>query len=417
MIKEKFKNKWRKLDNTAKIFSLDDKKNINIFRYSVILKEEVDEYLLELAVKEALIQYPAFKVKMKTGLFWNYLEESFKIPMVEKEQKTFYGSSKYHFNNDYLFKVTYFSNKINLDIFHVLTDGLGAIFFLKSILYQYLNLKYKLTTKEKLPFTNIKFNNDEYLNNVDKKIFYKEKEYKRVFMFHEKTNLLKNKSFHYILDLDKTKIICKDKQVTITEFLTAVYLYAIYKTSYYKIHNKDIIITIPIDLRKYYQVQTLSNFFTCMKIKGNVSNQKYVFFDNILKQVQEEFQKKLTFELVKKYLSQDVRLGTNLVVRFVPLFIKKIFIRNLGKLFMRGSTTTLSNVGVIKVEEQYKKYIENIVVLANPGSVQRVKCTVCSYENKLTVTLNSNLINDCLEKEFAKLLIKYIGNVKIENNI
>ena len=48
-------------------------------------------------------------------------------------------------NNNYLFKVTYIGNKINLDVCHILTDGIGATIFLKGIIYNYLNLKYHNT--------------------------------------------------------------------------------------------------------------------------------------------------------------------------------------------------------------------------------------------------------------------------------
>ena len=42
---------WRKLDNVAKIFSLDDKNNTNIFRYSVVLKEDIDVNVLKSALE------------------------------------------------------------------------------------------------------------------------------------------------------------------------------------------------------------------------------------------------------------------------------------------------------------------------------------------------------------------------------
>ncbi|HAD20370.1 MAG TPA: hypothetical protein DCF42_08245, partial [Lachnospiraceae bacterium] len=46
-------------------------------------------------------------------------------------------------NKNYLFRVTYFRRRINLEVFHVLTDGMGAINFLKELLYQYLRLAHR----------------------------------------------------------------------------------------------------------------------------------------------------------------------------------------------------------------------------------------------------------------------------------
>ena len=63
---------WRKLDDQAKVYSLSfNKKDTSIFRLSVVLKEKIDEVILQKAIELALIKYEAFKVRMRRGLFWN----------------------------------------------------------------------------------------------------------------------------------------------------------------------------------------------------------------------------------------------------------------------------------------------------------------------------------------------------------
>ena len=39
-----------------------------------------------------------------------------------------------------MFRVTYYKRRINLEVFHVLTDGMGGINFLRELTYQYLRL-------------------------------------------------------------------------------------------------------------------------------------------------------------------------------------------------------------------------------------------------------------------------------------
>ena len=65
----------------------------------------------------------------------------------------------------------------------------------------------------------------------------------------------------------------------------------------------------------------------------------------------------------------------------------------------------------------YKKYINNIFVLVLPNKVQKIKCTVCSYDDKLNITMNSNIKDDEFEKEFLNNLKKNIYKVDIESNI
>lgn len=405
---------WRKLDNNAKFFSLEEKKYNNVFRLSVLLKEKVDSNILRSALLKTLDKYPSYKVKLRTGIFWNYLDFNSNALVVEEEKNPLNKFLNFNKNNDYLFKVTYFGKKINLDIFHVLTDGIGATNFMKDILYNYLDLKYDLKTSDKKEFSRIKFVDDVHSKNVDKHLGC-HKSSKKVFYIKEKANQLKNKTIHYILNLDKFKELCKKYKVTITEYLTALYIYAIYKTVYEKASNKDIVVTIPIDLRKYFNVQTINNFFTYMNVEGNISKNKKMTFNKILKQVHKEFKNKLSLENAKKYLARDVKLGTNIAIRLVPLFIKKAFIKHTTKLISKN-TTTLSNLGSIKILDRYKKYIDNIMVLVSTGKTQKAKCTICSYENQLTITLNSSIVNNNLEKEFYKLLLKHVGKVKLISN-
>lgn len=413
MDKKILKKNWRKLDNTAKAFSMEEKNVTNTFRLSVILKEKIDSKILKKAIEKTLDIYPSYKVKMKTGFFWNYLKVNKNDLIVKSEESKFLKTINLGKNNNYLFKVTYFNNKINLDICHILTDGMGATIFLKGIIYNYLNLKHNLTTTENQIIKDPGFTKDEYIKNANRNLLCNEKN-KKAFLIKDKSNFLNTKTYHYIIDLGVFKDVCKKNNVSISEYLSALYIYAIYKTIYDKSSKKDIAVTVPVDLRRHYNVESFSNFFTCMNIKGNVTKNKYMNFKKILNEVKKEFKNKLTLENIQKYLSRDVKLGTNPGISAVPLFIKKPFMKYFGKYFNQSTTTTLSNIGPIKISEQYKKYIDNILVLVIAGKVQKVKCTICSYENNLTVTLNSNLIDNKLEKEFYKLLLKHVGKVKLE---
>lgn len=135
---------WRRLDNSAKIFPISaGRKYSTVFRLSVVLKEKIDPYLLQEAVEKALEVYSFFKVRMKDGFFWNYFEYNPKKPLVEEEREypcQYIDPKK---NRQYLFKVTYFDRKINIDIFHSLTDGNTGIMFFREIVYTYIELSHR----------------------------------------------------------------------------------------------------------------------------------------------------------------------------------------------------------------------------------------------------------------------------------
>ena len=114
---------WRRLDNYAKLFPLaSTKKYKTVFRISAVLKEQIDPEILEKSVRVALNKFKFFKVRMRKGLFWYYFENNSKNPVVEEENDYPCKFIDLPLNNDYLFQVTYFDCKINLEIFHCLTD-------------------------------------------------------------------------------------------------------------------------------------------------------------------------------------------------------------------------------------------------------------------------------------------------------
>lgn len=411
----KKKKNWRSLDNTAKIFSVEEKKNTNTFRLTAFMTEKINPKYLKEAVLESLINYPSYRVQLKSGFFWNKFVDNQKTPVVREEPYFKNRIIKFFKSNNYLFRVTYCENMINLDMYHMLTDGLGAIIFFKDILKNYINLKYNLEADNKVKASDSIFSKDKYLEKADKSLLVPENK-KKAYLIQEKSNYLRNKTYHFILDLKEVKDNSKVSSVSISEYLSAIYLLALYNTVYDKNSKKDLVLNVPIDLRHHYGVEVYSNFFTCVSLSADIDNGNKVSFKYLLQQMKKEYREKITAQKVEQYLARDVVMGTNIAVNASPLFVKKFFMKYLGKLVSQSTTTTFSNLGIISLEEEYQKYIDNIVTIVNAGKYQKIKCTVCTFKNNLTVTINSNLFNDDFEKEFYKLLKKYAGKVEIKNN-
>ncbi|MFR8117302.1 MAG: MFS transporter, partial [Clostridia bacterium] len=79
--------KWRRLDNSAKIFPIiSNKRFSSVFRLSVVLKEEIKPDLLKQAVENTIARYDSFKVKLKKGFFWYYFEFNPKDIIIEEEK-------------------------------------------------------------------------------------------------------------------------------------------------------------------------------------------------------------------------------------------------------------------------------------------------------------------------------------------
>ena len=411
---------WRKLDNSAKIFPISaGKKYSTVFRLSAVLNEKIEPNILQEAVNQTIDKYQSFRVKMKPGFFWYYLEHNFKLPIVTQEENYPCKYIEPRKNNNYLFKVTYFENKINIDIFHSLTDGNSGTTFFREIIYTYLELLYpEEFNDEERQIRKIEYDTeDSYIKNYDKKDksnAYKKKAYTKK---RKKIKLGAVSAIHEIIDLEKLKQESKKYDATITQYLTAVLIFAIYEENYKKTKNKSekpIKVCIPVNLKKYFQSKTMSNFFSYITVEAQM--QGLNTFDKIIEFVKNDFQKKLTEEEIIKTMSANVKLGNNFLIRAIPLFIKMAVVR-LGYIEIRKYTTiTYSNIGRIGIIGKYKDYINYFLMLIAPEPVEKIKCSSCTFENKIVFTFTSILNNNCIERRFYKFLMSKGINVKIESN-
>lgn len=420
MSDKKEKLYWRRLDNSAKIFPISaGKKYSTVFRLSAVLKENIQANILEIAVKKALKQYEFFKVRLKNGFFWNYLEYNPKNIIIEEEREYPCKYIEPKENNNYLFKVTYFERKINIDIFHSLTDGNSGVMFFREIVYNYIELMHKEEFQEELRIKR-KFDlstEDSYIKNYNKKAKGNNSSKKAYKLAGRKIKLGAISAIHEIIDLNQLKQEAKNNESTITQYLTAVLIYAIYQANYLKNKGKKPIkVCIPVNLKKYFPSNTISNFFSYITVEAEMKKDKLDTFYKILDFVKKDFAKKLTPEEIQKTMSGNVKLGTNPFIKIIPLVLKKPIVRLSYLEIRKYTTTTFSNIGRIGIIGKYQKYIEEFFMLIAPEPVEKIKCSACSFENHIVFTFTSILNNCEIEKEFCKFLREKDIQVTIESN-
>lgn len=411
---------WRRLDNSAKIFPFSaGRKYSTVFRISAVLKEKIDEKILEKAVIEALEKYESFRVRMKAGFFWYYLEHNPKEPIIEEEKNYPCKYIDPKTNNNYLFKVTYFDRKINIDIFHSLTDGNSGTTFFKEIIYNYLELKYpNELEEEKRNIRKIEYDTeDSYIKNYDKKAKSNASSKKAYILKGRKMKLGAISAIHEIINLEQLKQECKKYDVTVTQFLSAVLIYVMYKNNYIKTKSKrPIKLCIPVNLKKYFPSKTMSNFFSYITLEADIVKGKLDTFEKIIEFVKKEFKEKLAEKEIIKTMSANVKLGNNPFIKVIPLALKKAIVR-LSYIEIRKYTTmTFSNIGRMGIIGKYQDYMQYFFMLIAPEPVEKIKCSACSFGENIVVTFTSIMDSNEIEKGFYNFLIEKGINVKIESN-
>ena len=134
-IYKKKENFWLPLDNAAKIFpAVITDEFTAVFRISAVLKNRINIRNLFKAVNTIEDRFPYYKMVLKKGFFWYYLEYAdYKVP-VEVENKV--PCRKFH-KDGLLLRILVFKNVLSVEFSHILTDGSGAFKFLKSLLVIY----------------------------------------------------------------------------------------------------------------------------------------------------------------------------------------------------------------------------------------------------------------------------------------
>ena len=120
---------WYKVDNVAKVFlATNTRRDPRVFRISCTLQEQIDPELLNEALRVTAPEWPQFQVTLHRGLFWHYFESTDQLPTCHPEDKApcapLYVPER---RNRLIYRVTYFGSRINLEMFHALTDGNGGI--------------------------------------------------------------------------------------------------------------------------------------------------------------------------------------------------------------------------------------------------------------------------------------------------
>ena len=405
---------WRRLDNSAKIFPMSTGERYStVFRLSAVLKNDIQPEMLQKAVEITLEKYEPFKVRLKAGLFWYYLEQNNKAPKVEEERDYPCKYINPKRNRGYLFRVTYFKNKVNIDIFHSLTDGNGGTTFFREIIYTYLEICYpEDLNQENRKARKIEFDiEDSYIKNYNKKINTNVPNPRAYELNGKKIKLGAISTIHQIIDANQLKKECEKYDVSVTQYLTAVLMHSIYRENYKG--KKPLKVCVPVNLKKYYPSKTISNFFSYIMIEGKKKQEN---FDEIISLVKQEFKEKLAEKEILKTMSANVKLGNNIFIKLIPLILKNIIVRLSYLEIRKHSSITYSNTGRVGIMGEYQKYIDYFMVLISPDSVEKIKCSSCTFEDKIVFTFTSILNNNRIEKAFYEFLKKRGIKVKIESN-
>ena len=413
--------RWDRLDNTAHLFPVIAGENMsNVYRISVTLTELVQPDVLQQALNIVLPKMDGFNLRLRMGVFWYYFEENGKpAPKVREESNFPCRYIQQNQNHSYMFRVTYYKSRINLEVFHVLTDGMGGINFLRELTYQYLRLVHpELAEKEgnKLSGDTSLSREDSFVRNYRSSKpsgFNKEKAY---LIKEDKLPAGEFGVMHGRMPVSQLKKVAHGYHASLNEYFVAVFVWSVYKELLHGMPGgKPIRIAVPVNLRPYFDSDTTKNFFVMVSAEFRPQKESYTF-EEVLACIQSSLHSQINKEHLEDLFSYSVSNQRNLLMRPVPLFLKNIAMRIVYEKSAVANTTTITNIGNIKIKDIYQPYIEGFSAFIAMSKGQYLKGTICSYQDTLVFTFSSIFSEALVQKAFFRKIAADGVDVEIETN-
>ena len=395
---------WYKLDNVAKVFLATlSKRDTRTLRICCTLKEDIDPDTLQNAVLLAIQDRPQVQVRIRRGIFWHYLEDTDLEPKVCEEHDKIcpllYVPAKAMLH----YQVTYFRKRINLDIFHALADGTGAMEFLNIIVLHYLKLRHPGQFEDVTIHSGA---SEDDLSQDSYKKFFGKIELSRSESYGKACHpgglkLPYDQLQFFEIHMPTDQILPKAKalKVSLTSYLGAAWMLAIRDDMPTRRKNLPVTVSLPVNLRNYYPSQTGRNFFNNVSVSHIFD--KEISLDELAVEFDAEFKSLLTEENIKKQMDSFETMEFFAPARPVPLFIKQPVVRHFTKKSNQKVSMVLSNMGIQRPPKELDEYIDTYTGFCSSNNLFS---TIFSCHGDLSLGVASPYMNTTVVKNLVRRL-------------
>ncbi|GIO23366.1 acyltransferase [Oceanobacillus sp. J11TS1] len=410
-------DEWYKLDNAGKMFrAVSEQSNSSVFRIAAVMKKTVQPDKLQLALDDVLRRLPMFAVKLSKGVFWDFLVENNEKLYVQPERQYPCAPIDPLETNGFLLRVIYYKKRISVEFFHSVTDGTGALEFVKALVYYYLehlgeDIEYESALIDLENEPSFYESDDSYQNYVTDE---KPGKFKENSSYQIRGGAIDQTIvIHGKMSAEKVHQIAKKYGTTITAFITAVLIAAIYKERLkYRAYQEEIKIAIPVNLRKPFPSNTLRNFFGVVNI--GMAVKETTTLEEIIAEISKQLREKVQKDNLQQSINDRVKWQTRLAARFIPLPIKHHAMRYGYRSFSeRTKAMTMTNVGKVPLPESMKSHISHMEMILYPTKKSPINGGMIAVGDELVITFARMIKEADIIRTFFKELSKTY-NLEIE---
>ncbi|MDA3146883.1 alcohol acetyltransferase [Leucobacter sp. UCMA 4100] len=436
---------WVRLDNASNIF-LAARSDVDpkVFRVSAEVDHEVDPELLQRALDTTFDRYPLYHSVLRSGIFWYYLQDSDLRPRVRPESQHTCAPIYFDDKRALLFRVIYHRKRIMLEIFHALSDGTGALWFLSDLVEEYVWLRspeaagtpggpkleidqgWGSPVARGIPapepmhelvadsfsehFAGKRAAGDEPKpQSGDGAARYALREAKgalrpkggRVYRVRG-TRTPDNRTRLVELTAPAGEVIAlaKAEGVSLTMYLTALLLDSVNRASGGLGKARTMGVSIPVNLRQHFPSTSARNFFATVRVEHRFG-EGLDDIGSICRDLDEQFRPQATREALEAKVQKLIAFERMALLRIVPRALKNVILRQINRANNRGLTVALSNLGNVRLPGQAEAHVGRM--LFHVASVRPQFCAM-SHAGELTISFTSPFVETDHVREFARRL-------------
>lgn len=411
------------LDSSAIIYAATQKKEWNrTFRVAATLKQKVEPKVLAKAIADLQPRFPTLYVQLETGFFDYKVRTVHDTAILTQESAYPCRPVLVGRGEKPMFRVTYFENRIAIEIFHLVTDGTGVMCLLKSILARYLELQGFQVDKtdgvlsmSDVPSeheTEDSFKKLKCENTI--KVSRNEAPAYKYFP-QDKDNYFK--LTHGYFSVEELKTLTKAKSVTVTEYLVALYAWAFYNNMLPEKSEKPIKISVPTDLRRLFASTTLRNFSLFTNVSIYPQKKDYTF-DEFLQLAKQQMNEGFKKETLLSAACKNVTDANMAVFRYMPLSLKKAILK-IGYALLGDKliTSSMSSLGIVTVPKGMGDHVDHFDMISGGTLKNFINCGILSFNGVMNVNFSSRCEATDIQRIFFTYLSERGVNIEVQSNV
>ena len=418
--------RWMRLDNAAKIYPAAKRRNWNnFFRISATLTEPIDTGVLASALDVTARRFPSIAVRLRRGVFWYYLEEIPKTPSIQPEKSCPLAHAPFHEVRQCAFRVLVYKNRVAVEFFHALTDGTGALVFVKTLLAEYLSEKYGLSVPaekgvlgrleepapEELEDSFARYAGDVTASRAESTAYHlsgtpERDGYKNLVTM--------------MIPAEKLRACAKEHGVSVTELLCAAMMQAIGELQAEKVpnvrHRKPVKVLIPVNLRNLFPSRSLRNFasYITPEIDPRMGD---CSFSELCSLVHHKMGLENNRRTMRAKFAANVASERSPILRVMPLFIKNIAMKAVFDAVGEcKSCLCLSNLGRVELPEVMVPYVQRMDFIIGVQARAPHDCGVVTWGDTVYINCIRSIQEPELEYRFYRVFHRLGLPVKVESN-